>query len=88
VDLPGLASHASTASVIFPQWVSYLAPAGHFLAVVAILYYAIKTVILLLAGSVAISTKDEGRRAACLEIVRVVGRGWPWPSRSPGLRKG
>jgi hypothetical protein len=80
----GLATHATIASAVLPQWVAYLALAGRYLAVAVVLYYAIKAVILLLAGSVAIFTKNEGRREACLEIVRTVGRGWPWPPRLPG----
>jgi hypothetical protein len=78
-----LAAHAATAGSISPEWVSYLAQAGRFLAVAGILYYTIKAVILMLAGIVAIFTRDEQRREACLEIVRTVSRGWPLPPRLP-----
>jgi hypothetical protein len=80
----GPATHATGAGVISPEWVSYLALAGQYRAVAAVLYYAIKAVILLLAGTVAIFTKDEKRGQRCVEIVRTVGRGWPWPPRLPG----
>jgi hypothetical protein len=80
----GLAAHATTASITSPQWAPYLAHAGQFLGAVAVLYYAIKALILLLTATIAIFTKDDKRREACLEIVRAVSRGWPWPPRLPG----
>jgi len=85
VDTTGLAAHA-TGGVIPPELVSYLALVGRYLAVATVLYYAIKAAILLLAGIVAVFTRDDKRRDACLEIVRIVGRGWPWPPRLPGSR--
>jgi hypothetical protein len=83
VDLAGLAARATTAGAISPQLVSYLALAGRSLAVAAVVYYTIKAVILLLAGTVAIFTKDEKRGQRCVQIVQAVSRGWPWPPRPP-----
>jgi len=48
---------------------------------VAVLYYGIKAVILLLVGVVGVCTKDEGRREACVKLAGIVCRGWPWPPR-------
>ena len=47
-------------------------------------YYAVKAVILLAAGTVAMRTDKGKRRKACLKIMRIVSPGWPWPSRSSG----
>jgi hypothetical protein len=81
--LTGLAAHTASTSVALPEWALYLAYAGRYLAVAAVLYYAIKAVILLLAGTVAIFTKDKERGQRCVQIVQAVSRGWPWPPRPP-----
>ena len=83
MGLAGFAAHATTVSVALPQWTLYLALAGRFLGVAAVLYYGIKAVVLLLAGTVAIFTKDEKRGQRCVQIVQAVSRGWPWPPRPP-----
>jgi hypothetical protein len=44
----------------------------------------IEAVLFLVAGVVAICTKDDKRRAACLEIVQIACPGWPRRSRSHG----
>lgn len=80
MDLPGLAAHAATASALLP----YLASAGRYVAIAALVYYTVKAAVLGIAAIVGICTKDEKRRTACLEIVRTVGRGWPWQPRLPG----
>ena len=84
MGLTGLAAHVTAPSIVLPQWALYLGLAGRYLAVAAVLYYAIKAVILLLAGTVAIFTKDEKRGQRCVQIVQAVSRGWPWPPRPPG----
>jgi hypothetical protein len=81
VDLPGLAVHAT--GVISPEFLPSLADVGRPLAITVTVYYAIKAVVFLLATTVAISTKDEKRRQACVQIVQAVSRGWPLP-RLPG----
>lgn len=81
--MAGLAAHATTASIVLPEWTLYLACAGRYLAVAAILYYAIKALILLLAGIIAIFTKDKKRGQRCVQIVQAVSRGWLWPPRPP-----
>jgi hypothetical protein len=63
---------------------SYLAAAGHPLAFMITLYYGVKAAVFVAAGTVAMCTTDDKRRDACLEIVRIVCRGWPWPPR-PGI---
>jgi hypothetical protein len=80
----GLVADVTLASIVLPQWVSYLTIAAHYLAVVTALYCGIKAVILLLAGTVAIFTKDKERGQRCVQIVQAVSRGWPWPHRLPG----
>jgi hypothetical protein len=64
--------------VISPELLPYLAGVGRPLAITITAYYAAKAAIFLLATMLAICTKDEKRREACLEIVRNVCRGWPW----------
>jgi hypothetical protein len=86
VGMTGLAAHAATASVALPPWALGLAYAGRYLAVAAVLYYAIKALALLLATVVGICTKDKERGQRCVQIVRAVSRGWPWPPRLPGRR--
>jgi hypothetical protein len=78
MDLAALAEHAGTTPA---ELLPYLELVGHPLTIAIALYYAIKAVIFLVAATVAICTKDEKRRAACLVIVRAVCRGWPWPTR-------
>jgi hypothetical protein len=80
----GLAAHANTAGVIPPDWTPCLALAGHYLGFAVVLYYTSKALILLLAGTVAIFTKDEKRGQRCVQVVQAVSRGWPWPPRLPG----
>jgi hypothetical protein len=81
-----LAAHAAHAVTLSPELLPYLAAVGRPLAITVTAYYAIKAAIFLLASTVAVCTKDEKRREACLEIMRIVCRGWPWPSRLPGSR--
>jgi hypothetical protein len=78
-----LAVHVGTLS---PELLSYLAGVGRPLAITVTAYYAIKAAIFLLASTVAVCTKDADRREACLEIIGIVCRGWPWPPRLPGSR--
>jgi hypothetical protein len=78
-----LAAHAGT---IPPELLPYLGSVGRPLAITVTAYYAIKAAIFLLASTVAVCTKDEKRREACLEIIRIVCRGLPWPPRLPGSR--
>ena len=73
-----LAAHA--------EFLSNLALASRPLAIIVAAYYAIRATIFLLAATVAICTKDEQRRGACLEIVRIMCRGWPRLPRLPGPR--
>jgi hypothetical protein len=79
-------AHTAALNAVSPGLLPYLDFAGRPLAVAVAAYYAIKAVIFLLAAIVAICTKDEKRRSACIEIVRAVCRGWPWPSRLSGLQ--
>jgi hypothetical protein len=65
----------------------YFAAVGRPLAITVTVYYGIKAALFLAAGTVAMCTKDDKRRDACVEIVRVVGRGWPWPPRLPGPKR-
>jgi hypothetical protein len=83
----GLAAHATSANIVLPEWTLYLAYAGRYLAVTAVLYSTIKALILLLATVVGIFTKDKERGQRCVQIVQAVTRGWPWPPgppRAPG----
>jgi hypothetical protein len=59
-----------------------LAAVGRPLVIILAAYYGAKTVIFLAAGAVAMHTDDHKRREACVEIVRIVCRGWPRPGRS------
>ena len=63
---------------------SYLATAARPLAIVIVVYYAVKAAILLGAGAVAMHTENDKRRETCLELVRIISRGWPWSPRLPG----
>jgi hypothetical protein len=76
--------HAAHAGIISPELLPYLAGVGRPLAIIITAYYAIKAVIFLFASTVAVCTKDGDRREACLEIMRIVCRGWPWPPHLPG----
>jgi hypothetical protein len=80
----GLGAHTTTASIVLPQWVPYLANAGQYLGAVAVVYYGFKALILLLATIVGIFTKDQERGQRCVQIVQAVSRGWSWPPRLPG----
>jgi hypothetical protein len=46
--------------------------------------YLVRAVALLLAVIVAVSTDDPKRQQMCLDITRVLSRGWPQPPRLPG----
>jgi hypothetical protein len=85
VDLPGLAVHAPTSAVIPQELLPYLTAAGRPLVITFTVYYAVKAAVFLLATVVAICTRDEKRREACVQIVEAVSRGWPLP-RLPGIR--
>jgi hypothetical protein len=83
MGLDALHAHAATAGFLSSGFLPYLAAVGHPLALTVTAYYGIKAAVLLAAGTVAMCTKDDKRREACVEIVRIVCRGWPWPPR-PG----
>jgi hypothetical protein len=70
--------HTASTGVASPGLLPYLLTTSRPLALVVIMYYAVRATVFLLASVVAIYTKDERRRKACLEIVRAVSRGWPW----------
>jgi hypothetical protein len=78
-----VAMHVATAVLGRPGFLSYLTTVGRALAITATVYYGIKAVLLLAAGIVAMCTKDEKRREACVEIIRIVCQGWSW---TPGFR--
>jgi hypothetical protein len=71
-----------TVGFIPPGLLPYLVDIGHPLAVTVTVYYGIKAAVFVAAGTVAMCTKDDKRREACVEIVRIVCRGWPWPPRT------
>jgi hypothetical protein len=76
----GVAAYVICSSGFLP----HLTAVGRPLAILFAVYYAIKTVVFLAASTVAMCTKDEKRRKACVELVRIVCRGWPRPPRLPG----
>jgi hypothetical protein len=41
-------------------------------------------VVVLVAGTVALVTKDKEWREACLKLVEIVWHNWAWPFRLPG----
>jgi hypothetical protein len=84
VDL--LAVPAPTGTAIPAEVLPYLTAAARPLAITVLVYYGIRAVILLVASTVAICTKDETRRSACLQIAQIASRGWPWLPRLPGPR--
>jgi hypothetical protein len=80
MDVAGLLSHAVAAGGFAPEFLPSLA------AITVTTYYAVKAVTFLLAVTVAVCTGDPKRRDACIEIIRIMCRGWPWPPRLPGSR--
>ena len=73
------------------QFVPYLAVAGRFAAIsaiIVILYSAVKAVALLLTVIVGISTRDDKRREACVTIVDCLCKGGPRPPRLPRNARG
>lgn len=80
-------AHTAPAGFIPPGFLPYLAAVGHPLAITVTVYYGIKAVVFLAAGTVAMCTKDDKRREACVEIVRIVCRGWPWPPAAVAERR-
>ena len=77
-------THAAAAAVSSPGFFPYLAAVSRPLAITVTVYYGIKAVVLLAASIVAMRTENEGCRKACVEIVGIVCRGWPWPPLLPG----
>jgi len=80
VSVLALPTHVATTTAALP----YLLTVGRTLTIAITAYYAAKAVVFLLAATVAVCTKNTARRRVCLEIVRIVCRGWPWPPRLPG----
>jgi hypothetical protein len=74
---------SGAAIILFPQWANSLAHAGQYLGAVAVVYYGIKAVIMLLATVVGIFTKNEKRGERFVQIVQAVSRGRPSPPRLP-----
>jgi hypothetical protein len=66
---------------------SNLLTAGCPLTIVIAAYYAIKAVVYLAAGIVAMHTEEDKRRDACLEMMRITSLTWPRPSRRRGVLK-
>lgn len=76
-------AQATTGNVVPQEVLPYLSTVGHPLAIALTAYYGIKAVILLAASIVAMCTKDDDRRQACLQIAQLASRGLPWPPRLP-----
>jgi hypothetical protein len=66
-----------TSFSLFP----YLINVGRPVAFAVTVYFSVKAAILVTASTVAMHTEDDKRREACLELARIVSRGWP---RLPG----
>jgi hypothetical protein len=77
VDLPGLAAHATAVAAA-------VTPVLDYVAIIAIMQCAAKIVVVLVAGTVALVTKDKEWREACLKLVEIVWHNWAWPFRLPG----
>src|SRR5690348_9437546 len=81
---PGRSSkHARRPLMFDPSYLPYLALFGRPLVIAFTLYYVVKAVVLLAAGTVAMHTDNDKRRETCLEIMRIVCPGRPWPPRPP-----
>jgi hypothetical protein len=77
--LPGLAALAVHAGVVPPDlWLCVM--------LVAIAQCVVRILVVAVAGSIAMVTKDPARRTACLQLVEIVWRNWAWPLRPTGPR--
>jgi hypothetical protein len=83
VDVPGLTVHTTTGTAVLADLLPYLAIVGRPMAITISAYYAIRTVVFLVVTVVAVCTKNDKRREACLQIVQAVSGGWPWSARLP-----
>lgn len=61
-----------------------LSTLGRPLAIIFALHYMVRMVLLLAAGAVAMSTKDDKRRKASVEIARAICRSSSRAPRLPG----
>jgi hypothetical protein len=84
VGLAVLHGHPAAVGVVGSGPVSYLTVVGRPLAAAVAVFYVVRAVVFLVAGMVAVCTKNDNRREACVEIVRVMCLGWAWRRQSQG----